>query len=678
MSDEGLFCLPVVRVGGVFRQATSADCSVKDLLPYHELSAFLMRHYTVEPATVHVFGRSADVAVFVPRTDPGDVAYILVDSDFVPALRKVETSAPRDERSARLRDALALHLDALATTCRATDGLFSPTRLNLPYGFIRPSLQRRRIDMFGLPSGHGGGSALKCSIEDVASEPRAVILGAPGSGKTTLLRFLAMRLAAECVEGADSGESRPVPVYVQLRSHDFRSDLSAATVISSWRESTSNSTTLRFAWVLDGLDEVPSASLAAAKRAIKTLVTRSKHDAVFLCSRITSYDGFLDTECAHFELEPFSWTQTSQWIHQYVREFDESRTKSLLHHLANVPELRAIASNPLLLSVLTHQYQFEGVIPQQRVQLLERFVSTLCVDWDLSRGVSRGDSRGVPSYRRSTVLGWLAFEMKSRGATSLRGEDVESWLAKYPPLGSSGDSLNLLRKLAEDTGLLVASRTDGAWEFSHSVFCDYLVARHLISRTEDVVSLLEALAEGDSWHDVWILACAITDDARPLVERVLASQSLMDETKALLVTGALAQGLNLDAQLTEKCRELLGVVFARHSDELAGMTQLHATRSGPRLAVRRASQTGNVGEETRGSRSFVRSFLMLLYRARWWRMAQTVVSDIRVRGGALGEYAAQVFEQEGTLALSDPAGSTLEEGMEELIIEVDTSSNAGD
>lgn len=676
MSETPLYCAPVVRVGAVFREATSADSCASDPIPYQQLSTFLSQHYTAMLGTVHISGRSVEVDVLVSIDDPADVSYVLLNADFAPIPRKGDTAKHQEEMPAKAREMLALHLEGLARICGSTEGLFVPTRQSLPQSFIRPRLRRRRIDMFGLPHNERAAAARDCSLEELASEPRAVILGAPGAGKTTLLRFLAMHLASRWFEPPREGasEERLVPVYVQLRHLDFDHDLSAVTAMATWREGSSGAPIPRVAWVLDGLDEVPPGQLANAKRVIEKLVETNKWDAVFLGSRVTFYDGFLRTQSTHFELQPLSWAQTTQWVHQYVRNFDEARVKPLLHHLLNVPELRQIARNPLLLSVLTHQYQFESVIPQQRVQLLERFVATLCVEWDSCRGISRGTPRGVPPHRRSTALGWLAFEMKSRGATCVRSEDVGSWLTRYPPLGPELGSKDVLRDLAENTGLLTAGRAEGTWEFLHSVFCDYLVARHLVSRTEDVAPLLERLAGGDSWHDVWILACAVTDDARPLLERVLVSDALTGETKALLVTGALAQGLELDDEMAIRCRDLLSAVFARHADAIGGAAQLYATGRSMRLVLNRSSLTGVSGDKTaEESWAFVRGLLTLLYRARWWRTGQAVVSDLRARGGVVGDLAARVIEHEGALTGSDIIGGPSKNVTDDLIVQEDPS-----
>lgn len=665
--EDRRFCVPVVRRGGIFQQAGVPTGKPDDLLPYRDLAAFLSRHYSRETGMVHVFGHSAEARVFVPH-DPSDLSYVLVDGDLNPLDHGEGPAAPREAWSQHLSSVLSSHLAAISGLCGVTDGMFGPTRFELPFGFIRPTLRRRRLNFLGLPTSGSAADKNDYSVEELVREPRAVILGPPGAGKTTLSRFLALRLAAECADGIEEGAVRQVPVYVQLRHHDFRQAWSSASALSSLRETRSPTSALRFAWVLDGLDEVPPENLGSAKQAIKDLVTQRTQDAVFLCSRVASYDGFLERECAHFELQPLSWAQTCQWVNQYVRTFDETRTPVLLRHLANVPELRSVASNPLLLSLLTHQFQFEGVVPQQRVQLLERFVSTLCVDWDSSRGVTRDEPGAIRPYRRSTALGWLAFEMKLRGATSISNEEADSWLTKYPPLRSGAAGEGILGSLAASTGLLVAS-APGRWEFSHSLLSDYLVARHLVSRTEDISPLFEALAGGDSWHEVWVLACAVTDDAGPLLVRVLSSEVLPGETKALLIAGALAQGVDAERDLMDRCRTLLGEVFARHSQVL-NASRVNDSATGERLSLLVPAPLWPEAGANGASQRFIRSLLVLLYRATWWERTERVISELRERGGTLGLHAAQVLQRDGVVDAS--GGTVTSGGREDVLIEIES------
>src|SRR5437763_1632979 len=192
-----------------------------------------------------------------------------------------------------------------------------------------------------------------------------LLLGEPGSGKTTLL----LELTRTLLERAVQDEAHPIPVVFPLSSWAITKRQPLMTWLASELHTKYQlPLALATSWIemdqvlplLDGLDEVPSAQQAACVEAINTY--RREHGLLptVVCSRQTDYLAL--TTRLLLRTAVVVQPLTPEQIETYLASGGE-RLVALRETLREDADLRALASTPLMLNVLTAAYQ--GTPPQE-------------------------------------------------------------------------------------------------------------------------------------------------------------------------------------------------------------------------------------------------------------------------------------------------------------------------
>jgi pimeloyl-ACP methyl ester carboxylesterase len=247
--------------------------------------------------------------------------------------------------------------------------------------------------------------------EAVQKGPRSVvILGAPGAGKSTMMRMLATRLATS---------NGPVPVYVQLSAIELTESLSlreaalnyAVRLFQDKKDRDRVKTALEEAiaknhvcFLFDGLDEVHSQKekIWEELRAMSQAVPHSENLPPGARIVVTSRpSGYMPLPAAHFRILPLlpkdSRTFIEKWFRVLAHMRDPARgstddwvrdnTAWLIDQLEARPQLRDIASNPLMLTFLALNAgeNPKGKLPEHRKDLYRSYVERLFAGWESRR-----------------------------------------------------------------------------------------------------------------------------------------------------------------------------------------------------------------------------------------------------------------------------------------------------
>jgi formylglycine-generating enzyme required for sulfatase activity len=461
--------------------------------------------------------------------------------------------------------------------------------------------------------------------EILQAYPRLVIRGDPGSGKTTLLRYLAISCARSLrndkADGDDPSMARrrfgwkkpPFPILVPL---NLLADVASWPrgrrlldgIIDTLPEEVRRRDPERFferqlqkgncLVMFDGFDELGSrAARGKMARLIADMTdTYNRPNNHFVVStRIVGYEGQLDAL-------GFSVRTVQELDDEAVRELvtrryqaiaigeglgrSEQEQKDLLHRyeaqaqrlLADLERnqgLRALATNPLLLSLIVLVSLVQVELPEQRHILYRDCVEILTEKWQARKRAEAGlppprrpDDLTLP--QKILLLQDIALTLQKRrqereSQALISREEAETgiaarlpdFIAAYLPEDliqrtqeCARRSGALLDNIREESGILTEKGLDVAGEpvvgFSHLTFQEYLAADAIRERPEELSSLLDNLFN-PTWREVLLLYVSMAD-AGDVIRACLGDVRQPLLVRYLLAGRCLAEGGRIDAQ----------------------------------------------------------------------------------------------------------------------------------
>jgi predicted NACHT family NTPase len=309
--------------------------------------------------------------------------------------------------------------------------------------------------------------------------------------------------------------------------------------------------------------------------AVRELGQRAPGCLIVATSRITGY-----TEAPlpgpHWELAPFSNDAIERfviaWCELYARELHgatgaargRQEGQRLAQDIRSNPQVRALAKNPLLLTVLAIVHRAGVRLPDHRVELYSHATQVLVERWNQVRSMA-GTGAVIPIKTSDAVrlLGPVALEMVRTGTRGAIPEDslrrsldrtLES--GRLRTLTSADEAIQLFQ---HSLGLLV-EQGPGTYAFMHLTLAEYFAARELVRGNE-----FEKLA-GDpkaafsaEWREIILLAAGElgvirADDTRleHLVDTLIDSAGRRRGKPSPVVPSLLAGLLADDPSLSQR------------------------------------------------------------------------------------------------------------------------------
>ena len=409
--------------------------------------------------------------------------------------------------------------------------------------------------------------------------PAVAVLGPPGGGKTFLLRTLALRGAGAQVLAPLSALGVP------------RSAAELVGALEAWLlgEGLAYGRCLRSALaegtvtlLLDGLDEVGGrAERVAVARAVDELVVAFPRAPLWVTARVAGYGDARLRSCVPVVLQPLSDAQVrsflAAWCGQYAvdragaaaRAGGEADGQRLAAEILGLPQLRALARSPLMLTVLAVVHRAGVQLPNHRAELYLHASRVLVERWNLVRSLASGTDARAPLRLTDAlrVLGPVALGMVRSGAravsTATLARAVTHALAdgRLRFAGSADDVVELFKG---SLGLFVEVGPD-RWAFLHLTLAEYFAALELV-RT----GALEALADDPveafypEWREILLLAAGELgvnrgEDARVdrLVRTLVAGAQRRRGAPSAVVPSVLGGLLADDPNLSRELAALL-------------------------------------------------------------------------------------------------------------------------
>lgn len=336
----------------------------------------------------------------------------------------------------------------------------------------------------------------------------AAFIGPPGSGKTTLLKWIARRLIQE-------PDSRYLlPLFVPLRRYVLWSRNGGETgllrfalqecgvqrpeqralwiqilneMAGTWRE--------RVLVLLDGWDEVP---VEEREPLLQELRDVAYGFSILVTSRPAAFPSRL-TASHVYEVSDLAPDSIDALIRRWFRSVGEpERAEPLLHHLDQHPDLRRLARNPFLLTLLCgisrEAHRREGLdLPSTRAELYEQ---TLRFIYAHHAERYPEAPAGADQQRQIERLAlWLLDEAPGAPRFVFGHRDV---------IDSGGDPDLLPRVLKPSRLLSQLGPDDETHHFLHATFQEYLAAGALEREPSDQAILrLRGHVHEATWQEVF-------------------------------------------------------------------------------------------------------------------------------------------------------------------------------
>lgn len=466
----------------------------------------------------------------------------------------------------------------------------SPVSLELERVYV--SLRARPPDLNAATGRRGQSESLSIG-RAMAQHRRLVIIGGPGSGKTTLLFYLLLTYARKLAGDRLELDEDRLPLFIPLRQlktvlgrekgaslPQFLSDYYARLGLSppaGFFESRLK--TGQCLVLLDGLDEVADQTERVQMAGwVDQQVSIYPRNRFIVTSRPAGYDtAALENGFTRLEMQDFSQADIKQFCRNWclavelavpgtaengglaggARRRAAIAGADLIQAIGRNPSVRALAVNPLLLSIIALVHRYRATLPRRRVELYAECVDVLLGKWDEAKGLA-GE---LTESQKRAVLQPLALYMHRQKTRELDTQTLLAQLKLHLPAVKGTVSRagveEFLAEVRDRSGLLLEQGLNN-YTFSHQTFQEYLVARELADNgPEDI--LLQGVGD-DWWREVTLLYTGLKD-ATPVVQALLEAGDQNSHAPLLLAGRCLTDAQKIALPVKRKTQARLETLF---------------------------------------------------------------------------------------------------------------------
>lgn len=350
---------------------------------------------------------------------------------------------------------------------------------------------------------------------------RLVIVGDPGSGKTTLLKHLALK---SCLENFEKQERKSVPIFISIREfsdsglsleeyipkvfEDFDFPEAAKYIKDDLKKGTCR-------LLLDGFDELATRS-KLNDTAEKIIEFANKHRAcqIIVSSRIAAYNDEL-TGFTRLELVDFDDAQIKQFIDRWFK-VRIAKGKSMFNAIKDNPNIRDLARNPLMITIIAIIYEEDEELPQGRAKLYERYVDVLLSKWDVQKRLKNKYKRD----EKEEFLKELAFYGHTNNTRVMTKDKLKAvWDENYERFMRQEEDFEPFINEIWQRSFLLRPRSIDTFDFLHLSLQEYFTALELRGKS-NALDIIIGEISNPWWEEVITLYAGIIKSADELIQKI--------------------------------------------------------------------------------------------------------------------------------------------------------------
>jgi hypothetical protein len=308
--------------------------------------------------------------------------------------------------------------------------------------------------------------------------------------------------------------------------------------------------------LIDGLDEISDEKdrIAFAQQ-LRIFLSIYPHVQVVVTSRVAGFRviaGALSTACEEFSIVNFTDDDilelTVAWHEQIFGSTKEVREEAehLAETITSLPRVRALATNPLLLTTLLLVKRWLGRLPTRRTVLYGKAIEVLLMTWNVAGYEPIDQDEAVPQ------LAFVALRMMEEGIQQISLKRLQEFLAdartQMPEIlgfakltiGQFVERVELRSSLLILTGHIVEDGTlYPLYEFQHLTFQEYLAARAIADGyysdpgTRSFIEVLEPHLLNQRWSEVVAMVSVLAGRRAHLVAKRLIELNQLDRVSTL-------------------------------------------------------------------------------------------------------------------------------------------------
>lgn len=325
------------------------------------------------------------------------------------------------------------------------------------------------------------------TIEQLLHYRNICLTGSPGAGKTTVLRHLAITLC-------NSYEQfHCLPIFVPARNlpktlintslEDLVEKYATPHAYSKFFNATKQRNYILI--IIDGLDEMMLTNQLEFKNAFLRWCKKCPSCLWIFSTRFYRMDMIPE----NFKIAKICTLDQARIQEILSKRYSKHDSKKLLMSFNQIPLLKQIVRNPLVLNLLLRYTEELSLLPKRKTEIFSSYIDLVLRIWDKERGISSCDSKLSPRTI-SRIMSLLALQIFKSNRNSIAHNEIPEIIAKE--IGDISKEPILSRILR--TSFISISKYP-FFEFTYKSFQEYFTALALVSlRADETAEILSKSA----------------------------------------------------------------------------------------------------------------------------------------------------------------------------------------